>query len=117
MSAPRPVDPDDFAVESVPVNVSAPLLDAKGAAEWLGVPSSWVLAEARADRIPHVRLGRYVRFRAEDLEAWVAARVRGPRGRRTGRRPVSATAGTRVAAGNNGAAAVGSTNSNTEELS
>ncbi len=36
----------------------APLLDAKGAAVLLNVPASWVLAEARADRIPHVRLGR-----------------------------------------------------------
>ena len=30
--------------------VSGPLLDAKGAAELLNVPASWVLAEARADR-------------------------------------------------------------------
>ena len=35
--------------------MTAPLLDAKGAAELLSVPASWVLAEARADRIPHVQ--------------------------------------------------------------
>ena len=56
----------------------APLLDAKGAAALLNVPATWVLAEARADRIPHVRLGRYVRFDAGELQAWWLARRRGP---------------------------------------
>lgn len=58
----------------------APLLDAAGAADLLGVPKTWVLAEARADRIPHVRLGRYVRFDPEELaEWWRSTRSRGPR--------------------------------------
>jgi hypothetical protein len=30
-----------------------------------------VWAQARAGRIPHVRLGRYRRFRESALEAWV----------------------------------------------
>ena len=38
------------------------LLNAKEAGALLNVPHTWVLAEARSDRIPHVRLGRYVRF-------------------------------------------------------
>lgn len=63
------------------------LLDAEGAAALLGVPASWVLQEARADRIPHVRLGRYVRFERLDLEDWWRASARGPR-RRAGARPV-----------------------------
>jgi len=54
------------------------LLDAKAAGVLLAVPPSWVLAEARADRIPHVRLGRYVRFDAAELTAWWRARARGP---------------------------------------
>jgi excisionase family DNA binding protein len=58
--------------------VVMPLLDAKQAGALLNVPASWVLAEARADRIPHVRLGRYVRFDADHLEAWVRAREAGP---------------------------------------
>ena len=56
----------------------APLLDATEAGRLLAVPASWVLAEARANRIPHVRLGRYVRFSAEELEEWWRARMRGP---------------------------------------
>lgn len=55
-----------------------PLLDAGQAADLLSVPKSWVLAEARAARIPHVRLGRYVRFQATDLQAWWQARAQGP---------------------------------------
>ena len=57
---------------------AAPLLDAAEAGRLLSVPMSWVLAEARADRIPHVRLGRYVRFSAEELEKWWRSRARGP---------------------------------------
>jgi excisionase family DNA binding protein len=39
-----------------------------------------VLAEARANRIPHVRLGRYVRFRRAAIEAWVISNERGAGG-------------------------------------
>ena len=54
------------------------LVDARGAAAMLGVPASWVMAEARADRIPHVRLGRYVRFDPDELREWWRSRRRGP---------------------------------------
>jgi excisionase family DNA binding protein len=54
------------------------LIDAKAASALLGVPHTWLLAESRADRIPHVRLGRYVRFEAAELEAWWRARAQGP---------------------------------------
>jgi excisionase family DNA binding protein len=56
----------------------SPLLDATEAGRLLAVPASWVLAEARANRIPHVRLGRYVRFSADELEEWWRARTWGP---------------------------------------
>jgi excisionase family DNA binding protein len=55
----------------------SPLLDAAAAAELLNVPKSWVLAEARADRIPHIRLGRYVRFDPDRLREWWEAQLRG----------------------------------------
>ena len=63
------------------------LVDAGAAAELLGVPDSWVLAQARRNRIPHVRLGRYVRFDPDELEAWWRGRMRGP-AVRPGLRPV-----------------------------
>ena len=67
--------PPQHAPAAAPLS---PLLDATEAGRLLSVPASWVLAEARANRIPHVRLGRYVRFSADDLEDWWRARMRGP---------------------------------------
>jgi excisionase family DNA binding protein len=59
-----------------------PLLDSAQAAAILNVPRSWIAAEARAGRIPHVRLGRYVRFNRDDLIAWCEGRAVGPRPKR-----------------------------------
>jgi excisionase family DNA binding protein len=47
------------------------LLTADEVADRLGVRPDWVWAQARAGRIPHVRLGRYRRFRESALEAWL----------------------------------------------
>jgi excisionase family DNA binding protein len=55
---------------------SASLLDADQAAEVLNVPASWLLAQARANRIPHHRLGRYLRFRRDELEDWLDRRAK-----------------------------------------
>lgn len=48
------------------------LLTADDVAAALGVGRDWVYAEVRADRIPHVRLGRNVRFRAESIDCWIS---------------------------------------------
>lgn len=68
--------------QTSPDNGGSPtsLLNADQAGALLNVPASWVLAQARADRIPHVRLSRYVRFDAVALEKWWQTRTRGPRG-------------------------------------
>jgi len=55
------------------------LLDAKSAGDLLGVPGSWLLAQARRDKVPHVRLGKYVRFDPADLEQWIVSVKRGPK--------------------------------------
>jgi excisionase family DNA binding protein len=47
------------------------LLTADELAERLGMRTDWVWAQARAGRIPHVRLGRYRRFRESAVEAWL----------------------------------------------
>jgi len=57
----------------------APLIDSKAAGELLGVPHTWLLAQARAGRIPHHRLGHYVRFNAEDLSDWLRETQSGPK--------------------------------------
>jgi excisionase family DNA binding protein len=48
-----------------------PLIDAKAASQLLGVPYTWLLAQARANNIPHHRLGHYVRFDPNDLQTWL----------------------------------------------
>ena len=55
------------------------LLDVAAASEILGVPRSWVYAAVEQDppRVPFYRVGRYVRFRASELEAWIQAQGRG----------------------------------------
>ena len=88
MSAPPPEPSQSFeAVERSNRDPDA-LLDADAAAALLAVPARWIMAEARANRLPSIRLGRYVRFDRRDLLAWAAGRKRGPRPRRTGTQPV-----------------------------
>ena len=53
------------------------LLEAEDVARLVGMSKDWIYAEVREDRIPHVRLGRYVRFRAEAIENWIRERERG----------------------------------------
>lgn len=48
-----------------------PLLIAAEVAELLRVTQAWVYAETRAGRLPHVRLGRYVRYRRGAITAWL----------------------------------------------
>jgi excisionase family DNA binding protein len=64
--------------EMVTLTPFPPLVDAADAARLLSVPKSWVLAEAKAGRIPHVRLGHYVRFDPAVLRDWWQARLSGP---------------------------------------
>ena len=58
------------------------LLTAEELAERLRVPASWVREQTRSralegDPLPHLRLGRYVRFRwgSQELEAWLRRRL------------------------------------------
>jgi len=55
------------------------LLDADEAASLLGVTRRQILALARDRSVPFVKVGRYVKFRAESLEAWVRDQETGAR--------------------------------------
>ena len=57
----------------------SPLIDAKAASRLLGVPHTWLLTQAREGRIPHHRLGHYVRFDPEDLKEWLTENKIPPR--------------------------------------
>jgi hypothetical protein len=61
-----------------PQSISNRLIDAKQAGELLSVPHTWLLEQARRDAVPHIRLGRYVRFDPDQLLAWARRRARGP---------------------------------------
>ena len=52
--------------------LAEPLLTATDAAALLAVRPSWVYAAVREGRLPHVRVGRHVRFLRSDLESFVA---------------------------------------------
>jgi excisionase family DNA binding protein len=47
------------------------LLEAHEVAELLSVPVSWVRAETRAGRLPHLALGRYRRYDRDAVLAWL----------------------------------------------
>lgn len=67
--------PEDPGNSDVPRAGSAPsdtLLTAEEVAALLQVTCAWVYAETRRHRIPHLRLGRYVRYRREALEVWMS---------------------------------------------
>jgi excisionase family DNA binding protein len=49
------------------------LLTADEVAALLQVTKAWVYAETRAKRIPHVPLGRYVRYRRSAVVQWITA--------------------------------------------
>jgi len=52
--------------------LNEPLLNAVQAAQLLAVRPAWIYSAVREGRLPHVRLGRHVRFLRSDLETLVA---------------------------------------------
>ena len=67
-------------VERIRPFAVAEIIDAKELARRWNVPVSWIREYTRSDRsddpIPHVRLGRYVRFEwgSSQLDEWFARR-------------------------------------------
>jgi excisionase family DNA binding protein len=51
------------------------LIDVRQAALMLNLPSYWLsqAKERKARRIPHYRVGKLVRFKPNELEAWIVA--------------------------------------------
>lgn len=52
------------------------LLSAEETAKAVGVPKAWLLEAARQGRVPHYRLGKYVRFRLSEVATCNAMGVR-----------------------------------------
>jgi excisionase family DNA binding protein len=53
--------------------LTEPLLQPSEAAALLSVRPSWIYEAVRAGRLPHIRIGRHIRFSRSDLERWVDA--------------------------------------------
>lgn len=54
------------------------LLTAQEVADLLAVPLSWVREATRDGRLPHLRLGRYRRYHASTIQAWLREQQAGP---------------------------------------
>lgn len=65
--------------ETPPANEHDPLLTADEVADLMRVTRAWVYAQTRRDALPHLRLGRYVRYRRSAIETWMRQVERGPR--------------------------------------
>jgi excisionase family DNA binding protein len=59
--------------------VSERLLTAEEVAAFLAVKVSWVREATREGRLPHLRLGRYRRYRLSDIESWLSEQQSGGR--------------------------------------
>jgi excisionase family DNA binding protein len=53
------------------------LLLAPEVAQRARMTTPWIWAQPRANKIPHVRFGRHVRYRREEIDAWIAEHERG----------------------------------------
>jgi excisionase family DNA binding protein len=51
--------------------VTGRLCNANVIARLLNVPETWVREQTRSGAMPHVRLGRYVRYDVDDVRAWL----------------------------------------------
>jgi excisionase family DNA binding protein len=50
------------------------LLTAKQVAELLQITEAWVHEQARDGELPSIQLGRYRRFEASDVRAWIESK-------------------------------------------
>ena len=57
--------------------LTEPLLDANDAARLLKVPRSTLYELVRSRGLPHVKVGRGLRFTRADLGAWIAENIYG----------------------------------------
>jgi excisionase family DNA binding protein len=66
--------PQPSAGEGRDGELAEPLLDADAVAVLLAVKPSWVYEAVRSKGIPHLRIGRHIRFTRSDLAAWIENR-------------------------------------------
>lgn len=70
---------DETELQDVEISAHARLLTADELQSLTSIAKSWWLAEARADRIPHIRAGKYVRFVFSEVVQFLRERSAGLR--------------------------------------
>ena len=72
MTAIRRRDERGDQMELAPkVVLSEPLMRPAEAAALLAVRTSWIYEACRTGRLPHIRVGRHLRFTRAELERWL----------------------------------------------
>jgi excisionase family DNA binding protein len=75
----KSVDPADIVSEkgivSGQISKQKQLMDMNEASEYLGIRKNTLYEWVMERKIPHVRVGRLLKFRREDLEAWLRKRT------------------------------------------
>ncbi len=66
------MDIEGQSTMSEPQLLTEPLLDASEAARLLRVPRSTLYELVRSRGLPHIKVGRALRFTRADLAAWIA---------------------------------------------
>jgi hypothetical protein len=79
-----------FETMAQPQQLNYEFIDCKELARRWAVPVSWVREQVRsrvADPLPHIRLGKYVRFRwgSPEMEGWAGRRIMNASNRDVGR--------------------------------
>jgi len=75
VASPHPVD------HLNPVERAAMLLTVDDVAARLRVTKSWIYIKTKTNELPHIKVGRYIRFRATDIERYLSAQSQGGRSR------------------------------------
>jgi excisionase family DNA binding protein len=65
----------DPGIASSPIPIGPRVLDAQGAARYLSLGLDTLYRLVRSGELPHSRIGKSIRFRPEDLDDYIAARV------------------------------------------
>jgi excisionase family DNA binding protein len=75
MTTARRVERHGGQLELAPrIGLSEPLLRPEEAAELLSVRVSWIYEAVRTGRLPHIRVGKHIRFARAELETWLCGR-------------------------------------------
>ncbi len=50
------------------------LFDVKGISKYPGVKPSWIYGRVHSKSFPHIKVGKYLRFRKMDVDGWLNAK-------------------------------------------